>query len=106
VLFGAVHEWPALVFHHGNILQREGLDTGIGEATLGDPVDMVIVGLVVSRNAGARHQLGIHILAVLIGEQLLIRERVIAPAQPVEHQVLVVDGDAHVAGVAPGACGA
>ena len=37
-----------------------------GKAPLGDPIDMVIVGLVVSRSEGARNQRGIHILAVLV----------------------------------------
>src|SRR5512145_1482675 len=84
VLLGAVHERAALVFHHGDILQREGLNAGIGEATLGDAVNMVVVGLVINMSEGARNQLGIHILAVLVGEQLLLRNRIIAPAQPVE----------------------
>jgi hypothetical protein len=46
-----------------------------GKAPLGDPIDMVIVGLVVSRSEGARNQLGIHRLAVLVGERKNRAER-------------------------------
>src|SRR5262245_36212370 len=72
VLLGAVHEWSALVFHHGDILERESFDASIGKTTLSDPVDTVIVRLVVSRNEGARNQLKIYILAMLVGEQFLV----------------------------------
>jgi hypothetical protein len=46
-----------------------------GKAPLGDPIDMVIVGLVVSRSEGARNQLRIHILAVLVMRQKNRAER-------------------------------
>ena len=40
-----------------------------GKAPLGDPAAMVIVGRVVRRSAGARHQRGVHLLAMLGGER-------------------------------------
>ena len=40
MLLGAVGNRAPLVLHHGDVLQREGLDPGVGEVLLGQAVDV------------------------------------------------------------------
>src|SRR5262249_19306560 len=63
------------------------------------PINVVVVVHVRLWGPGARDQLRIDEPTVLILLELLLWDRVVAPAQPVEHQTRVVDRDAHVAGV-------
>src|SRR5215471_11453616 len=99
MLLGAVGNWSPLIFHHSNVLQRESLDTRVRKVFLYHPVNVVVVVYVRLRGPGARNQLWVDKPAVLILLELFLRDGVVAPAQPVEHQTCVVNWDAHIAGV-------